>query len=93
MQRHVGVRDTPVGAGACGDVAVGIEREFVAADIEADVERLIEVRLYPQQLGVPELECIEVRGGVDDCAQSQEHGWQPPQVGEDSFCRERSASS
>jgi hypothetical protein len=48
VQRRVGVRYPPLGARAARHIPVGIERELISADVEADVERLIEVRLGPQ---------------------------------------------
>ena len=52
---------------------VGDEAELVAADLEADVEGLVEVGAVAQELGEPRLGGVEVRGGVGDRAQSEEH--------------------
>lgn len=55
-ERGARVGDAPVGDDAvAGDRArgVGVEAEFVAADVEADVERLVEVRPGAEQRGVP----------------------------------------
>lgn len=73
-QRDLGVGDTPVRERTKGRVGVGVQGELVAGDLEADVERLVELRVDAEQAGEPGPAFGEVDRGVDDRAQSQEHG-------------------
>ena len=57
---------------AVGRVGVGQQPELVAADLEAHVERLVEVRPEAEQVGPPLLRRLEVGDGVDDGAESLE---------------------
>src|ERR1051325_2824077 len=51
---------------------VGIEPQLVPADIEAHVERLVEVWLRAKGLGVPRLGALQVGYVVDDRAQTED---------------------
>ncbi len=70
---RVAIGHTPVGHRTITDGPIGVQREFVAGDGEADVERLVEVRLDAEQARVPGLGGSQVRSGIDDGAQSEEH--------------------
>ena len=61
---------TPQYAPTAGLRVVGREPELVAADIEAHVERLVEVRREPQDFRVPELARGDIRRAVNSRAQS-----------------------
>ena len=52
---------------------IGIETEFVAADVEADVEGFVEVGLLLECGRVPRLGAAQVRDFVDDGAQALDH--------------------
>src|SRR6267378_4309011 len=61
--RLLRVGDAPVGEGTGGGVAVGVEAELEAADLESDVERLVEIRFLAEHLGPPRLRRSEVGRG------------------------------
>ncbi len=67
---HAPQRLRPCGAG----LALGQQAEFEAADREADIERLVEIRRLAEHLGVPALGGIEVGDGIDRSAQAEDHG-------------------
>ena len=77
LDRHVDVRHTPVGY--CSTRArsyplrVWIQPEFVAANVEADVERLVEVGLNAEGRAVPRLGALQVGYMIDDRAQTEDH--------------------
>src|SRR5215217_898475 len=57
-----------------GGVAfVRLQPELEAADVEPDVERLVEVRLFPQYLAVPSLRPLDVVNLVDNSPQALKH--------------------
>src|SRR5688572_10683230 len=66
--RAVDVRNTPINTHRAGR-GIGQEPQLVPADIEADVERLVEIRCQPQDLGVPALALGNVRRAIDRRAQ------------------------
>src|SRR4051812_43914995 len=70
-ERWLDVLDAPVGSlrRAFG-LTVRRQTELEAADVEADVERLVEIRREPQDLHVPELGRLDVGRVVDRGAQS-----------------------
>jgi hypothetical protein len=61
------------GAGAGGVAFVRLQPELEAADVEPDVERLVEVRLFPQHLAVPSLCPLDVVNLVDNSPQALKH--------------------
>jgi hypothetical protein len=65
-QGNIGVGDTPVGDGPCALIAVRVQPKFITSDVEADVERFVEVRVGAQQLSEPGLAGDEIRRGMDD---------------------------
>ena len=73
--RGLGVRHSPVGrrsAGAGGAVRrIRIQTQLVAADVEADVEGLIEIGRDPEHRAVPGLGPVEVRDTVDHRPQAE----------------------
>ena len=64
------VRDPPVDEGTVSRICVGHEGQFVPGDAEAHVEGFVDVRLDPEQGGSPPLRCLEVRGRIDDGAET-----------------------
>jgi len=56
---HAPVRDRAAAARSCPG-AVGIESQLVAGDVEANVERLVEVRLLLKGFGVPRFRAVEI---------------------------------
>ena len=74
----VGVVDAPVRNRSERNVAVGEQAEFVAADVEAHVERLIEVRLLAEHTRVPGLGGRKVWRRIDDGPQAEKHQTDPP---------------
>ena len=74
LDRSNDVGDAPVGDGPArtgtGDAVVGVQAELVAADIEADIERLVEVRLLFKRGRVPRLGTVEIAHVVDDCPEA-----------------------
>jgi len=68
------VRNTPIGdrtrltAGSAG--SIGIESQLVTAHVVANVKRLVEVRLNPEDGRIPSLTLAEVGRVINDRAQS-----------------------
>src|SRR6185436_5550137 len=63
------VLDAPVDARRAGG-GIGHQAELVAADIEADVERLVEIRGEVQRFRIPTLALGQIRGAVNGGAQT-----------------------
>ena len=51
-----------------------MKAELEASDVEADVERLVEIRCDPQQGAVPRLGPLEVGNLIDGASQSEKRG-------------------
>ena len=68
------VRNTPIGdrtrltAGSAG--SIGIESQLVTAHVVANVKRLVEVRLNPEDGRIPSLSLVEVGRVINDRAKS-----------------------
>jgi hypothetical protein len=63
---------------ALGEGSVRIKTEFVSTYVEPNVEGLIEIRPEAEPLGIPVFERVEVRGGINDRAETEEfwgHGF------------------
>lgn len=65
-QGNIGVGDAPVGDGPCALIAGRVQPKFITSDVEADVERFVEVRVGTQQLSEPGLASDKIRRGIDD---------------------------
>jgi len=74
--RGARICDTPVGtrsAGAGGaGIRVWVETELITADVEADVERLVEIGLDAEHRAVPGLGPFDVGDVVDHRAQAED---------------------
>src|SRR5687767_2303174 len=69
---HTPVRHAATGAGfAC--TGIGIQTELVPCDVEADVERLVEIRILPERLRVPHLRAVQFGDGINHGAKSFKH--------------------
>src|SRR6267378_3309036 len=81
LDRFFDVWDTPVCDRAPrtrpDSFGIRIETELVATDVEANVERLIEVRLDPEGRAVPLLGALEIGNVVDHGAQAKSHHFEP----------------
>ena len=84
IQGSLRIRDSPVHLHASGTgrtCSVRVQAEFEATDIEADIERLIEVRLNAEHGSVPRLGLVDVWRVINRCSESQErrlcsaHSW------------------
>ena len=64
------ISDSPIDKSAERWIGIWQQRQLVAADIETDLERLIEVRLDADEFGPPLLGPVEVRCRVNDGAKS-----------------------
>ena len=68
------VRNTPIGdrtrLTARSARSIGIKSQFATADAVADVKRLVEVRLNPEDGRVPSLSLVEVGRVIKDRAKS-----------------------
>jgi hypothetical protein len=77
-ERLVQVLDAPIGHDAPWPRGrargIGVETQLVAADLEAHVEGLIEVRSHAEGLLVPDLGLVEGFDVVDDSAQAEGEG-------------------
>src|SRR5688572_27089461 len=76
LKRRIDALDAPVGdasAGARRARRVGIETQFIAGEIEADVERLIEVGLLLKRRRVPRFGAAQIEYGINDRAESLDH--------------------
>src|SRR6188508_1047920 len=71
------VRDTPVGHGAAlarlATPRIGIETKLEPADVETDVERLVEVRFNAEGRAVPSLRAIQIGHVIDHGSQTHNH--------------------
>src|SRR5687767_684658 len=69
--------DAPVRDGAAGPrrcpLGTGVQPELIPADVEADVEGLVEVRRLLKHRRVPRLGAIEVPDVIDDGRESFDH--------------------
>src|SRR5687767_6587459 len=69
--------NTPIGNAAAApclrDRLVRIESQLVTADVEADIERLIEVGLLLEGLRIPRFGLVQIGDVVDDCGKSFHH--------------------
>src|SRR5436190_18719581 len=63
----IGHRPT-LAAGCTGDIR--IEPQLITANIEAHIEWLIEVRLDPEDLGIPSLSLVQIGRMINDRPQS-----------------------
>ncbi len=68
------VAHTPVGARTDRRVGVRVEAQLVAAGVEPDVERLVEVGLNAERCCPPRFTRGEVGRWIHDGAEPEEHG-------------------
>ena len=77
LDRLTDVADAPVGDRAArpwtGHRLVGIQAQLIARDVEADVERLIEIRLLLKRGRIPRLRAVEIGHVINDGGESADH--------------------
>lgn len=64
--------DTPIGLGAVGHIGIGEKPQLITGHLKPHIERLVEVRAIPEELGPPRPGRSQIRCRIDDRAESEQ---------------------